>query len=255
MKVTVLGGFAGLTSTGAGASGYLVQHGGTAVVVDLGPGTLAELRRRVDIRTLDAIIVSHGHLDHVSDLPGLHHVLRYSPTPMPRTIPLLVPPGATRQFDLWHDAMPGWDDDALAVAEYDPSAELTVGEVTVRFAPTVHPLQGWAMRFSTSEAASIGYTADTGPSADLGPLFDGVGVLISESTLVKSDEPDETRGHLTAAEAGELAARANASTLILSHRWEEFEDAMLMAEAAKTFGGTIQLGVPGLAVDADQPNV
>lgn len=252
MRVTVLGGFAGLASTGAGASGYLIRHGDTSIVVDLGPGTLAELRRQVDIRTLDAILVSHGHLDHVSDIPGLHHVLRYSPTARPRPIPLLLPPGATRQFDLWRDAMPGWDDEALAVREYDPAVALTVGEITVRFAPTVHPLQGWAMLFSAYGAGAIGYTADTGPSAGLDPLFEGVGVLISEATLI---EPDETRGHLTAAEAGELAARANASTLILSHRWEEFEDATLMAEAGKAFGGTIELGVPGLTVDADEPSV
>ena len=255
MRVTVLGGFAGLASTGAGASGYLVQHAGTSIVVDLGPGTLAELRRQVDIRSLDAIIVSHGHLDHVSDLPGLHHVLRFSPTPMPRRVPLLVPPGAARQFVLWRDAMPGWDDEALAIAEYDPSVESTVGGITVRFAPTVHPLQAWATRFSAPGAGSIGYTADTGPSADLVPLFQGIGVLIAEATLIEADEPAETRGHLTAAEAGELAARANASTLILSHRWEEFEDATLITEAGKAFGGTIELGVPSLTVDADQPSV
>lgn len=251
MRVTVLGGFAGLASTGAGASGYLVRHGGTSIVVDLGPGTLAALRREVDIRALDAIIVSHGHLDHVSDLPGLHHVLRYSPTPMPRTIPLLVPPGATPQFDLWRDAMPGWDDEVLAISEYDPAGELSLGEITVRFAPTVHPLQGWAMRFSAPGAGSIGYTADTGPSAALDPLFAGVDVLISEATLLEADEPAQTRGHLTSSEAGELAARARASTLILSHRWEEFEDAALVGEAAAAFGGAIRLAVPGMTVDAD----
>lgn len=253
MRVTVLGGFAGLTSTGAGASGYLIRHGETSIVVDLGPGTLAELRRHVDIRTLDAIIVSHGHLDHVSDIPGLHHVLRYSPTPMPSTIPLLLPPGASRQLHLWRDAMPGWDDEVLASREYDPSVEMTVGEISVRFAPTVHPLQGWAMRFSAPEAGSIGYTADTGPSADLDPLFDGVGVLISEATLIVADEPAETRGHLTAAEAGQLAGRTRASTLILSHRWEESDESTLLTEAAKAFAGPILLAAPGLTVNADQP--
>jgi len=254
MRVTVLGGFAGLASTGAGASGYLIRHGDTSIVVDLGPGTLAELRRQVDIRTLDAIIVSHGHLDHVSDIPGLHHVLRYSPTVMPRPIPLLLPPGATTQFDLWRDAMPGWDDEALASRVYDPSVEMTVGEISVRFAPTVHPLQGWAMRLSALGAGSIGYTADTGPSADLDPLFEGVSVLISEATLIEADEPAETRGHLTAAEAGELARRTRVSTLILSHRWEESDDASLISEAGGAFKGIILLATPGLTVDAHQPN-
>jgi ribonuclease BN (tRNA processing enzyme) len=255
MRATVLGGYAGLTSTGAGASGYLFQHGDTSIVVDLGPGTLAELRRGADLRDLDAVVVSHGHLDHVSDLVGLHHVLRYSPTPLHRPIPLLVPPGATRQFDLWGEAMPGWDGEALEISEYDPTVDLTVGEVTIRFRPTVHPLQGWAMRFSAPGAGSIGYTADTGPTADLDDLFAGVEVLFAEATLIEEDEPAATRGHLTAAEAGELAARTGCSTLVLTHRWEESDGPTLIAEAGRAFKGTIALATPGLTVDATSRRV
>ena len=249
----MLGGFAGLTSTGAGASGYLIRHGRTAIVVDLGPGTLAELRRQIDIRTLDAVIVSHGHMDHVSDLVGLHHVLRFSPTALARRIPVLVPPGATAQFDLWRGAMPGWGDEALAVSEYDPSVEVIVGDVAVLFAPTVHPLQAWAMRFSIPNAGSIGYTADTGPSASLDGLFADVDVLVSEATLIRTDEPFRNRGHLTAREAGQLAARAGALTLILSHRWEESDGPTLLAEAGMSFDGTILLARPALSVDAGMP--
>jgi ribonuclease BN (tRNA processing enzyme) len=222
MRLTVLGGFAGLSSTGAGASGYFLTHDESAIVVDLGPGTLAELRRQVDIRSLDAILVSHGHLDHVSDLAGLHHVLRYSPTLMPRKLPLLVPPGATAQLARWADALPGWDDTTFDMSEYDPTVELLVGGIRVRFASTVHPLQAWAMRFTGPADGSIGYTADTGPSADLDALFADVAVLVSEATLIEPDEPFETRGHLTASEAGRLAARAGASTLVLSHRWRRW---------------------------------
>ena len=250
MKVTVLGGYAGLTSTGAGASGYLFQHRETSIVVDLGPGTLAELRRHVDIRSLSALLVSHGHLDHVSDIAGLHHVLRYSPTPLARPLPLLVPPGATRQFDLWRDALPGWDDEVLQITEYDPAADMTVGGMTVRFAPTVHPLQGWAMRVSAPAAGSVGYTADTGPAADLDGLFAGVDVLIAEATLIEEDGPAESRGHLTAAEAGGLAMRASCSTLVLTHRWEEWDGLTLVSEAGRAFKGTIELAAPGLTVEA-----
>ena len=255
MRATVLGGYAGLTSTGAGASGYLFEHGETSIVVDLGPGTLAELRRRADVRHLDAVVVSHGHLDHVSDLVGLHHVLRYSPTLLHRPIPLLVPPGATRQFDLWGEAMPGWDGRALEISEYDPAVDFSVGKVMVRFAPTVHPLQGWAMRFSAPGAGSIGYTADTGPSADLDDLFAGVEVLFAEATLIEEDESAETRGHLTAAEAGDLAARAGCSILVLTHRWEESDGPAQVAEARRAFGGTIRLAAPGLIVDATADRV
>ena len=254
MRVTVLGGYAALTSTGSGCSGYLIRHGDTSFVVDLGPGTLAELRRQVDVRVLDAIVISHGHLDHILDLGTLHHLLNYSPTPLDRKIPLFLPSGSTDQFALWERALYGGVpgkmlDDTFTVSEYDPSVDSIIGEVVVQFAPTVHSLPAWAMRFSADGAGSIGYTADTGPSASLADVFDGVNVMVSEATLIEPDEPYETRGHLTAAEAGVLAMRAGASTLILSHRWEESDGAKLVAEARKGFKGTIELSAPGLTVD------
>lgn len=256
MRATVLGGYAALTSTGAGCSGYLIRDGAIAIVADLGPGTLAELRRQVDVRGLDAILISHGHLDHILDLGALHHLLNYSPTVLDSKIPLFLPPGSSAQFDLWERALYGGTgvaamlDETFLVSEYDPTAEVSIGEITVRFAPTVHPLQAWAMRFTARFGGSIGYTADTGPSALLDPLFDGVDVLISEATLIDADGPYVTRGHLTAAEAGQLALRARASTLILAHRWEELDGETLASEAAKAFKGRILLAAPGRTVDA-----
>jgi len=260
MRITVLGGYAAPTTSGSGCSGYLVQHEQTSVVADLGPATLGELRRHVDVRSLDAILISHGHLDHVLDLAALHHLLMYSPTPLDRKVPLFLPPSSSGQFDLWEQALYGGSDDGMLaetfeVSEYDPSVELTVGDLSVRFRATVHPLQAWAMRFSNEGAESIGYTADTGPSADLDPLFSGVDVLVSETTYIDSDEPSAWRGHLTAAEAGMLAARAGASTLVLSHRWEEDDGAILRERASCTFTGRIELSRPGLTIDTASPTV
>lgn len=255
MRATVLGGYAALTSTGAGCSGHLVRDGATAIVADLGPGTLAELRRQVDVRSLDAILISHGHLDHVLDLGALHHLLNYSPTSLDARIRLYLPPGSSAQFDLWERALYGAKqvgsmlEKTFIVSEYDPTAELSIGGIGIRFAPTVHPLQAWAMRFAAPGAGSIGYTADTGPSASLDPLFDGTDVLISEATWIVSDEPFDERGHLTAAEAGALATRARASKLVLAHRWEEVDGETLLSEAAKAFKGRILLSDPGLTVD------
>ena len=68
MKLTVLGGSAASPNVGMGCAGVLLQTDRTRLVLDLGPGTLQELRRHTDFRTLDAVIVSHMHVDHVLDL-------------------------------------------------------------------------------------------------------------------------------------------------------------------------------------------
>jgi ribonuclease BN (tRNA processing enzyme) len=229
MRLTVLGGSAAGPNAGAGCSGYLIRDRETAIVIDLGPGTLPELKRHLEPRMLDAIVLSHAHLDHVLDLPALRYSLKYSPSPAWRPIPVWAPPGAVEVLDKLAQAF-STDDEApafytgvLDIHPYDPAETLTIGSVSLRFAPGVHYVPSWGMRIASTDGSTLGYTADTGPAAEFAELFGGVRLLVSEATLLDpGSEPIETRGHLTAAEAGRLATRTGTPALLLSHLWEEF---------------------------------
>ncbi|MBA3449762.1 MAG: MBL fold metallo-hydrolase, partial [Chloroflexia bacterium] len=225
MRLTVLGGSAASPNTGMGCAGFLVETASARLVLDLGPGTLQELRRHTDFRTIDAVIISHMHVDHVLDLLALRHALAYNPVPAPRPVPVWLPPGginvltrATAPFDACD--RPGRFSETVDVAEYDPAGHLTIGEVDVTFAPAVHDIPAWAMRVHVPGDADLGYTGDTGPTAPLDSFFAGVGVLVAEATLLDpGDGAIGERGSLTAREAGELAATAGAQTLMLTHMW------------------------------------
>ncbi len=254
MRLTVLGGGAASPNAGMGCAGFLVQTAATRLVLDLGPGTLQELRRHTDFRTLDAVIISHMHVDHVLDLLALRHALAYNPTPPPRPVPIWLPPGgfdmltrASAPFDACD--RPGRFSEMVAVAEYDPARPLPIGDAIVTFVPTVHYIPAWAIRVHSSGVADLGYTGDTGPLAPLAGFFAGVGVLISEATLLEpGDRPVSERGSLTAREAGILAESAGAETLILTHMWEEHGFAAYREQAAGVFSGQIELATPGLSV-------
>ena len=89
MNVVVLGGSAAGGTTGAGCAGYLLIEGETRLVVDLGPGTLLELRKHVDFRAIDGIVNSHYHLDHILDVGALRYLGKYHTEPIKqRKIPL-----------------------------------------------------------------------------------------------------------------------------------------------------------------------
>ena len=119
----------------------------------------------------------------------------------------------------------------------------------VTFAPAVHYIPAWAMRVHAPGAADLGYTGDTGPAANLAGFFAGVEVLVAEATLLDAgDRPAAERGSLTAAEAGALAAAAGAKTLVLTHMWEERGFAACREQAARRFGGRIEMASPGFAV-------
>lgn len=256
-RVTVLGGSAAGVGTGVGCSSYLLDCNGTTLVLDLGPDTLQELRKHTDFRTIDALIISHLHLDHILDLFALRFTLAYNPQKPERKVALWVPPGGA-DF-LVNGARPFADDGpaeqwfsrVFDVREYDPGGTLSFGTATVSFTPTVHYVPCWAIRVdeSTRDTALV-YTGDTGPSADLDDFARDVEVLIVDAGRFGPDkEPFDHRGHTSAAEAGELAARAKVRTLVLAHLWEEHGLATYEREAATRFKGAIKIALPGLTVD------
>jgi ribonuclease BN (tRNA processing enzyme) len=256
MKVTVLGGSAAGGNTGAGCSGYLLDSGETRLVFDLGPGTLLELRRHCNYRDLNGIVISHMHLDHILDLCALRFALAYNPIAPLQAIPLRLPPGGIAVLDriaagFAEEGKSGsFFSDVFDVQEYDPAQSLAIGDVTIRFAATIHYIPCWAMRFSTSVERDLGYTADTGPAADLRSFFTGCQVVISEATLLETrDEPFASRGHLTATEAGQLATDVGAATLMLSHLWQELGFERLQRSAASAFQGRIVVATPGATIE------
>jgi ribonuclease BN (tRNA processing enzyme) len=254
MHLTVLGGSAASPNAGMGCAGLLLQTDSTRLVLDLGPGTLQELRRHTDFRTLDAVIVSHMHVDHVLDLLALRHALAYNPVPAPAPVPICLPPGgaellarAAAPFDTCDE--PGRFAATVKVTEYDPARPLLIGDAIVTFAPAVHDIPAWAIRVQPSAGSGLGYTGDTGPAAALAGFFAGIHVLVAEATLLKPGAgPSHQRGSMTAAEAGELAVAAGAEILVLTHMWEELGLASYRAQAESAFPGRIEMATPGLTL-------
>jgi ribonuclease BN (tRNA processing enzyme) len=251
MDVTVLGGSAAGASPGQGCSGYLVEHAGAQIVLDLGPGTFPELRLHLDYRQLDAVVLSHLHLDHMLDVFTLRYALAYNPVAATAPMPLWVPPGgrqflagAARVFAGKTDADAFYD--AFTIQEYDPDEELPIGSLTLRFRPTVHYVPCWAIRVSTGRDGDLFYSADTGPTADLLPLASGASLVIAEGTArPDSEESFTSRGHLTPEEAGLLARDAGAQVLLLTHLWAENDPFQALHQAESAFGGPVVLATRG----------
>jgi len=252
MKLTVLGGSAAGPNPGQGCSGYLVESGLTDVVVDLGPGTFPELRRHVDYRAIDGVVISHGHLDHFLDVLTLRYALAYNPVAAGQQLPLWLPPGGVALLERLAEAITEDPESSeflsvFEVREYEPDAFLTIGELEFRFHLTVHYVPCWAVRISNGIDGDLFYTADTGPAANLASAAAGSHVMVAEGTNTRgSREPYASRGHMTPAEAGALARQAGARTLLLSHIWAEDDPFQAVREASEMFGGPVDLATPGL---------
>ena len=93
MKLTVLGSNASSPSRTNPASGYLVEFDGRSVWMDAGPGTFMRLSSIMDPGLLDAVVLSHTHVDHCADLVGLYGYLACGPSG-PTPIPVYAPEGS-----------------------------------------------------------------------------------------------------------------------------------------------------------------
>jgi ribonuclease BN (tRNA processing enzyme) len=68
MRLTIVG----CTAAGPGrdgpAAGYLVETAGATILIDCGPGVISALRQSDSYDRIDAVLISHMHVDHCLDL-------------------------------------------------------------------------------------------------------------------------------------------------------------------------------------------
>src|ERR1044072_6042147 len=86
-RVVVLGGCGAWPEPDRACSGFLLEHAGFRVALDLGYGTLSRLLALLGSTTaagLDAVVVTHDHPDHVVDLHGLFRARLYDGRALPR---------------------------------------------------------------------------------------------------------------------------------------------------------------------------
>jgi len=259
VRVTVLGKSPSWQDAGGACSGYLVQEDGTTLLLDCGNGVFAKLRRHIDYVDLDAVVLSHLHADHFLDLVPYSYALTYAPrqqpvpvhtwpgTDAPARPALHAPPGARETF---RRVVGAWGNDdlienAFDLREYDPSEELSVGSLRLRFCEVPHFVQTCAIELSsTNGGGRFVYGADSAPNEKLIEFADGADLLMVEGTLPRP-EREGPRGHLTPAEAGEHAKRAGAQRLVLTHISDELDESGARSEAESGFGGPVQVAREG----------
>lgn len=248
MKVTVLGSSGSAPNTGNPSSGYLVTHGDVVLVLDMGFGTFAALLDHVDPRDVDAVVVSHGHADHCADLLAAGHWFAYGPG-RGGAIRMVVPDGVRDRFrGFTNDGDP---EHALATAmAFEPAGgDLGFGDVRVRFWPANHSVPAVATRIE-ADGFSMTYTGDTGPSGPVERFAARTDLLLAEATWQGSGDPSWPF-HLTARQAGEMAARAGAEALMLTHIRPDLDPVVSIAEAEAAYGRLPTIATPGLTVTID----
>jgi ribonuclease BN (tRNA processing enzyme) len=240
LDVTVLGSAGSHTGPGRACSGYLVTADGTQLLVDCGNGATANLQRLTRPADLDAILITHRHVDHCIDLIGMFYALRFH-ADGPQPIRLYAAPEVVGTLTglLSHDSAFEFRE-VFDVHEVVGGDRFEVGPMTVSLVDTVHPVPTVAPHIEF-EGARVVYSSDTAWCDELVELARGADLFLCEATW-QGDATDLPTGmHLTARDAGRLATAADVRRLVLTHVLGSLDPDRSLAEARETFAGDLEV--------------
>jgi ribonuclease BN (tRNA processing enzyme) len=252
-RLVVLGSCGAWPEPGRACSGFVLEHGGVRIVLDLGYGTLPRLLTLLGSSAadgIDAVIVTHAHPDHMVDVHGLFRARWFGRRGAP-AIPLFAPESVLAR-------LVGLEDDGEDVVRqvFDwrplPAAAQAIGPLRLESMLLPHYVPNAGVRL-TAPGLTVAYTGDTGPDPALAELGRQADLFIADATDSAQRQGGRTASTgavltLTAREAGEAAAAAGARRLLLTHFWPDNDRQASLAAAAAAFRGQILLADEGLEV-------
>jgi ribonuclease BN (tRNA processing enzyme) len=239
VQLTVLGCSGTFPGPDSPCSGYLVEHDGYRLVVDLGAGALGNLQRHCDLLEVDAVYLTHLHADHCIDLVAYSYARRFHPCGLPPRLPVYGPPGMQARLCGSFEEPPS--DGLLEVYDFHErgAGGLQLGPFTVTSGIVEHPIECHGLRLEAGGRV-LTYSGDSASSDVLVELARAADVFLCEASW-PSQPPPPPGIHLTGLEAGEHATAAGAKRLLLTHLMPFHDPQVILAEAKETFEGDLEV--------------
>lgn len=245
INVTILGSGTCVPSLQRGSCSVLMQIGAAELLFDSGPGTMRRLLEAgTTIFDLNYLFYSHFHPDHSAELVPLIFATKY-PDSSRRQSPLTILggrgladffAGLKAVYGSWIELDPGM----LKILEFDNTTrdKKQFSGFSIETAPVEHNPESVAYRITSADGSSAVYSGDTDFSENLIELATDADLLICESAMPDSRQ---VKGHLTPSMAGDIATRAGARKLVLTHFYPDCENVDIRRECRKTYSGPLLL--------------
>lgn len=221
------------------STSYLIWlHGKAKLLIDIGSGSMLNLEKtNANINNIDAVLLTHLHVDHSADLPALikanffthrkNNLLIYGPSGnhlMPSTAvfiqKLFGHNGAYRYLGSYLDGS-----ESYTIKPYDILIEnkqaqtiLVTADYQITAVPTHHgPIPAVAWKVNIDDKIIVFSGDINNDNQTLGHLANNADLLIAHHAIPESATGAGRNLHMPPSVIGQIAAEANVKQLVLSH--------------------------------------
>src|SRR5687767_10722916 len=253
MKLIVLGSGTSVPHPARASAAHWLETSTGSLLLDVSADAAHRMaEEHLDWPNLDAIWVSHFHLDHLGGLPTFLFGSKWAPQTQSRTKPLRVfgPQGLKRilqtisdsnNYALLEQPFP------IEIVEVAPSTEFEIlPRIIARTFKTPHTDESLALRLNDEASKSFVYTSDTGFAENLASFANQVDLLLMECSF-RRNKPVEK--HLELADAMKLAEMCSPRRVVLAHLYPEWDGIDLEADARELWSGETIAAFDGLALE------
>jgi ribonuclease BN (tRNA processing enzyme) len=250
MKLTVLGAYGPYPAAGGACSGYLLEHEGYTVLIDCGNGVLSRLQQFIELSKLKAIVISHLHSDHFSDLFILRYALQFGLArgEIDRPLPVFAPAEPVEEY------MRLPYKNVYAVEVLAEGHDLQLGPFTFTFLKTKHTVPCYAVAVHLAGEKKLVYSADTEYFPLLSDFARGADLFLCEANFLEEDLQKGAANHLSARQAASLAREAGVEALLLTHLLPFRNPQLYLEEAGQVFKN-VDIAQEGMVYDLGRPAV
>ncbi len=207
-----------LSKSDESCSSVLMETPHEKILVDCGPGTLQQLRRRrIQPSDITQIFVTHFHPDHISDLiPLLFTIVNWPEIPK-KIVQVRGPAGFDHFMEGMFHSYGFWLQNGHFQFSQLDTSPVKFENFKVVWCKVLHNSESIGYRFQFNET-SVSFSGDSGYCPELITLAENADLAVMECST-----PDEKflENHLTPSQVGEIAGLANPKKLAITHLYPE----------------------------------